>query len=127
MTENKKMTKKEYFAQIREIVVDNEELVAFIDHEIELLTRKNSSKGASKTQVENESIKNMLVEELAKIGRPVTITELMNESEVVATHKTNEGKNLTNQKISSLLNAMSKAQDRVVRTEDKKKVYFSLI
>ena len=40
--ENKKLTKKEYFGVIRNLVIDNEELVAFIDHEIELLNKKSS-------------------------------------------------------------------------------------
>ena len=33
---NKKVTKREYFAQLREVVIDRPELVAFIDHEVEL-------------------------------------------------------------------------------------------
>ena len=38
------MTKKEQFAKVRAILVDKGEndLVAFIDHEVELLTAKNS-------------------------------------------------------------------------------------
>ena len=37
------MTKREMFAEIRNIVADNAEMVAFIDHEIELLERKSNS------------------------------------------------------------------------------------
>ena len=36
------MTKKEMFAEIRKAVISNEEMVAFIDHEIELLNRKRA-------------------------------------------------------------------------------------
>ena len=32
-----KKTKREFFGEIREIVKENTELVAFIDHELELL------------------------------------------------------------------------------------------
>lgn len=122
-----KVTKKERYAQIRDIVIDNPDLVAFIDHEIELLNKKNSKSGVSKVQVENVKVADMLVNELAIIGKPVTITELMNSSETIASYKLENGNSLTNQKISSILNKLAKAQDRVVRTEDKKKVYFSLI
>lgn len=37
------MTKKEMFTEIRKVVADNAEMVAFIDHEIELLNRKSDS------------------------------------------------------------------------------------
>ena len=40
MAETKKLTKRDYFAQLKEIVKDNAELVAFIDHELELLNKK---------------------------------------------------------------------------------------
>ena len=41
--ENKKMTKKEKFAMIKEYIKDNEMLMEFIDNEINLLTKKASS------------------------------------------------------------------------------------
>ena len=34
-----KKTKREFFGEIREIVKENTELVAFIDHELELLDK----------------------------------------------------------------------------------------
>ena len=47
-----KVTKRMRFEQIKSLVGDNEELVAFIDHEIELLDKKNSRTGKpTKTQV----------------------------------------------------------------------------
>ena len=56
------MTKKEMFAEIRNIVADNEEMVAFIDHEIELLERKsNSPKKPTKIQIENDGFKAEIV------------------------------------------------------------------
>ena len=61
MAETKKLTKKDYFIQLREIVKDNAELVAFIDHEVELLTRKNSGNSQTKTQKDNEVICEVLI------------------------------------------------------------------
>ena len=52
------MTKREMFAEIRAIVVDNAEMVAFIDHEIELLNRKsNGKRKPTKNQLENAQFK----------------------------------------------------------------------
>ena len=49
------MTKREMFAEIRNAVIDNAEMVAFIDHEIELLNRKSTSpKKPTKTHQKNE-------------------------------------------------------------------------
>ena len=48
------MTKREMFVAIRNAVLDNEEMVAFIDHEIDLLERKSTSpKKPTETQKEN--------------------------------------------------------------------------
>lgn len=125
MEKIKKPTKKETLLKIREVVIDNEEYVSFIDHEIELLDKKNSKNGTSKTQVENEKVKIMLVEELTKLGKPVTITELMSESEVVANYVLENGAKLSNQKISALFTQMKDTQ--IVRITDKKKTYFSVV
>jgi hypothetical protein len=124
----KKMTKREYFATLRAIVVDDttiqnrEDILAFIDHEVELLNKKSSSRMPSKTQVENENLKAVITEVLAEIGKPVTITELMKD-ERLATYTIGEDvKVMTNQKLSAIIKRMP----NVVRTEEKKKAYFSL-
>ena len=125
MAETKKVTKKEYFAQLREIVKDNAELVAFIDHEVELLTKKNSGNSQTKVQKENEKLCDMLVNELAKVGKPISITDFMTSSEVVKNYVLENGNHLTNQKISALLKQLVES-NKVVRTEEKKKAYFSI-
>ena len=54
---SKKMTKKDYFFMLLELsdVQDNEDLVNFINHEIELLNKKNSSeKKPTATQLAND-------------------------------------------------------------------------
>lgn len=130
----KTMTRKEAFEKSIEIVkqsnVENrEEIVAKLEHEIELLEKKNSSNKPTGVQLENEDIKNIIVEELTKIGKPVTISELMETSEVIANYVTVQGKKLSNQKLSALLTQMSDADKgdcRVVRVEDKKKALFTV-
>lgn len=117
MAETKKLTKRDYFSQLREIVSDNANLVAFIDHELELLDKKNSSNGQTKTQKENELIMDTIVAELAEIAKPVTITEFQSASAKMAEY--------SNQKLSALLKKLVD-NGRVVKTTEKKKSFFSV-
>ena len=96
------MTKKEMFTEIRQIVADNEEMVAFIDHEIELLDRKsNSSKKPTKNQVENDGFKAEIVTYLANADAPKTIKELQAEIPSIS--------GLTNQRVTHMLSDLVKA------------------
>lgn len=96
------MTKREMFAEIRKVVISNEEMVAFIDHEIELLNRKSGSpKKPTKTQVENETYKATIVEYLTTVDAPKTIKELQSEIADIA--------ELTNQRITHMLTDLVKA------------------
>lgn len=121
----KRLTKKDYFEMIKGVCADRTDIVDFCNHEIELLSRKNSKSGATKTQKENEIVANMLIEELAKIGKPITITDLMNTSEIVKGYTLENGNNLTNQKISAIFKQLVENQ-RIVKVVDKKKSYFSI-
>lgn len=121
----KRLTKKDYFEMIKEVCADRTDIVDFCNHEIELLSRKNSKSGATKTQKENEIVANMLVEELTKVGKPVTITDLMNTSEIVKGYTLENGNNLTNQKISAIFKQLVES-NRIVKVVDKKKSYFSI-
>ena len=114
-----KMTKKDYFNQLLAIkeVLANEDLVGFINHEIELLAKKSGKSGQTKTQKENEVILKTIVECLATDRTPMTITELQGAYTELA--------NFSNQKLSAL---MKKLVDNgtVTKTIDKKKSYFVL-
>lgn len=121
----KKLTKKDYFEMIKGVCADRTDIVDFCNHEIELLSRKNSKSGATKTQKENEIVANMLVEELAKVGKPITITDLMNTSDTIKNYTLENGNNLTNQKISAIFKQL-KESNRIVKVTDKKKSYFSI-
>lgn len=121
----KRLTKKDYFEMIKGVCADRTDIIDFCNHEIELLSRKNSKSGATKTQKENEIVANMLVEELAKIGKPITITDLMNTSEIVKGYTLENGNNLTNQKISAIFKQLVE-NNKIVKVVDKKKSYFSI-
>ena len=120
---NTKMTKKEYFALIRTIVEatdrgDKAEMLDFIDHEVELLSKKKSSTN-SKKDAELEALCIKVEEALRELGKPVTVTELMKES-------THEVATLSNQKLSALLKKCVEVRKTVDKTVDKKKSYFSI-
>ena len=115
MTE--KMTKKDYYNLLKEKVANDTELVAFIDHELELLTKKNSAKKKpTKNQIENASIKETILNALTET--PITISDLMENCV--------ELKGLTNQRVSALITQLVN-DNKVVRTTEKRKAYFSLV
>lgn len=125
MEKSKKVTKKEYFEMIKGICGDREDIVNFCNHEIELLSRKNSKGSATKTQKENVIVAEMLKNELANVGKPVTITDLMNNSEVIQDYVLENGNKLTNQKISAIFRQLVENKE-LVKVVDKKKSYFSI-
>lgn len=121
----KKVTKRDYFEMIKGICGDREDIVNFCNHEIELLSRKNSRSGATKTQKENLIVAEMLVEELAKVNKPITITDLMNASDIIQNYTLENGNKLTNQKISAIFKQLVENKT-IVKVVDKKKSYFSI-
>ena len=112
------MTKKEMFAEIRKAVADNEEMVTFIDHEIELLNRKSDSpKKPTKTQVENDAYKTTIVEYLTAADTPKTIKEMQTEIPDIA--------GLTNQRVTHMLSDLVKA-GTLTKEYVKKTPYYSI-
>ena len=109
-----KKTKREFFGEIREIVKDNIELVAFIDHELELLDKKTSAK-STKVNTEQVELMEKIVSALNEIGRSVTISELQKENAEMAEY--------SNQKLSAMLKKLVDNK-QVTKMIDKKKSYF---
>lgn len=112
------MTKKEMFKAIAEVaeVKANDEMSAFIAHEIELLENRKSGKGQTKTQKENEGVKAVIADVLAEADAKMTVTELIGDERLSS---------YTNQKISALLRQMV-GDGRVTKTIEGKKAYFAL-
>ena len=111
-----KITKKKMFTMIKAQVKDNAEMVAFIDHEIELLDKKASNKKATKTQEANVGIKSTILAVLEG-GKSMTVTEMQGASAELG--------ELSNQKVSALVRQLVEAGE-VVKTIDKKVSRFSL-
>lgn len=121
----KKITKKEMFAQIiamaqgMEVSVSTDEIVAFAEHEIELLNKKAGSKSKKETanDAENARLMEVIVETLVDSEKAMTVSELMAVNAELG--------ELSNQKVSAL---MKKLVDggRVQKSTDKRKSVFSI-
>jgi hypothetical protein len=115
MANTKKMTKKDYFEQIKAKYNLSTDEIAFIDHELELLEKKNAAdKKPTAQQLANKSIQEAILEGMED-GKLYTITELIKEIPECA--------DLTNQRVSALIKQMLDVS--IKRIEDKRKAYFT--
>jgi hypothetical protein len=123
----KKITKRDVINAMltEEVVLANADYVNYLKHELELLDKKSAKGGVTKTQIENQKICEVLLGELAKCKEPTTITDLLNNSEVLSNYVLDNGNKLTNQKLSALLRQLTEV-NKVIRTTNKKKTYFSI-
>ena len=109
------MTKKEMFQNLANLHADNAEIVAFCNHEIELLEKKKSAdKKPTAQQVANKSTQEAILANMAD-GQMYTITDLIKTVPECA--------DMTNQRVSALVRQLV-TDGAVVRIEDKRKAYF---
>lgn len=131
---NTKMTKKAWFEVLKGIMeksdyADKAGAIAFIDYEVELLDKKSGKSKETKTKKAHGAILDAIKAVLADQTKPVTITEMMTDERLASYEE--EGKDgavtvaMTNQKLSSMVKKLVDAGE-VIRTEEKKKAYFSL-
>lgn len=113
---NAKMTKKDYFNAILAIpqVSANPELVDFINHELELLAKKNSSRKGELTETQKENI--ALGEE---------IVQFMAKRELTTIAEIRKHFGVSSQKVTPIMTSLEKA-GRINRTIDKRVSYFSV-
>lgn len=117
----KKITKRESFTEIKGILEElgKERLAKVMEHELELLAKKNSSeKKPTATQVANESIKEIILEVLMANGKMMTISEMQKANAELG--------ELANQRLSALIRQL-KEDGKVERIEDKRKAYFKAV
>lgn len=119
----KKMTKKDWYGVLMamEEVKANAGAMEFIQHEVELLERKNSAdRKPTATQIANEGIKETILSVMEK-NNIYTITQILKL--VQPKHSDIE---LTNQRISALVRGLM-SDNKVVRIEDKRKAFFQIV
>ena len=117
MANTQKITKAQKFAMLKAIpeVAQNEMLMEFIEHEIDLLNRKNTTdKKPTAQQMANDGIKGAIYDYMEP-GKLYTITDLQKKVPACA--------ELTNQRVSALVRQMIDA-GKVDRIEEKNKAYF---
>ena len=117
MANVKKMTKADYFKQILANYTLTDEEKAFIEHELELLAKKNSAeKKPTAQQVANAGVADAIYEGMVE-GTLYTITDLIKTVPECA--------DLTNQRVSAIVRGM--IGTKVERVEEKRKAYFRKI
>ena len=120
MSVEKKLTKREKFEMIAKIgeVASNPILAEFVEHELDLLAKKNAS-GSGKmtaTQKANEELKSAILEEMAsEPNRLFSISEMIKIFDCCA--------ELSLPKVTAVVTQLAKA-NAVERVEEKRKAYF---
>ena len=116
----KKITKKEMFAQIIEVLnqYGTDEQVAFCEREIELINKKAESKKSKDASAENVALADTVYNVLVEAGRGLTVSEVQKQSDELA--------GLSTPKITALMRILMDA-GKVVRTQDKKRTEFSAV
>ena len=112
---NTKKTKKDYFEELRYLAIGNEELIAFIDKELELLARKKERNANSTKKLENNNLANQLYNALKTKGELMTIKEMQDTFDFIATFHSN--------KVSYLLSTLVR-EGRVERVKEKSLTQF---
>lgn len=114
----KKMTKRDYFNEVIELANEKgrADIVAFAEHEIELLDNKASKKSDTKKAKEQAEVKDKIISALTGFDKAVTISKML---------QTDELNGYTPQKISALVRQLI-LDGEVERTEVKKVAYFKL-
>lgn len=115
-----KITKRQKYGMLLEIaeIQANETLVEFINHEIELLDKKNGSKSdkPSKAQLENIELSNSVYDYMcANADKSFTATDIYKAVNLKS-----------NQKATAILK-MLKSEDKITRYEEKGVAYFTIV
>ena len=100
-------------AQSMQMVIDK--LTALREQQIK---RNSSDKKPTKMQEGNELIKAHIMEVMEIVGKPATVSELMQADEQLG--------DMNNQKVASLIRQLVEA-GKVQRLEEKRKAYFTLV
>lgn len=119
MTNTNKTTKREVLMEMlaTEEIARNPKFKEYCEHEIELLDKKKESKTATKTQVENEEIKETILD-IMVVGTHYTCTQIMK--------MLNDDRVTSQQKCSALMNALAK-EGKVNKILDKKFTFFAKV
>lgn len=115
-----KKTKREHYNELRVLANGNDELIEFIDHEIELLNKKNSAeRKPTANQLDNVKIKKIIKENIDT--NRYTITEM-----IKALLNGTEWAEITCSRLTAICTQMVEEGD-LVRDVDKRKAYYRAV
>ena len=133
MEKTKTFTKKEVFGALKthfentdiningitkDIVID------FIDHEVDLLSRKSARTNVKKSS-EDVIICDMIYNVIAEIGNPCTVADIMAKSDELRNYIKEDGALISTSKVTAMLIKMEN-DGRVTSVKDKKKKFYSV-
>lgn len=113
-----KVTKRDYFTMIKSAMADNADIVAFCDHEIELLDAKalrakNATRKPTKAQLENAALADEIVDYVASAADRVTIKDVADKFDK------------SSQKVTPIMNGLVDA-GKLVKVVEKRKAFYSV-
>ena len=121
----KKITKREKFEMVLDYIKDNEMLTEFINHEIDLVSRK-ASKSAKLTPAQEDAlkvadiIKDILAE--CEVTKGMTVGALLKDERIKSFTKA-DGNSVSSQMITAIFTKNAKDY---IRTVEKKTAYYAL-
>ena len=124
-----KVTKVQKFATVREILVKHsspDELIQFIDHEIELLNKKSASRKPTKAQKVTSELRDIVLDVLGNATKPMTIVEIQGCDDRL---KVFNGEVVSNQRIASILTKLGdgvNGEGIVCKKVVKRKNYYAI-
>lgn len=136
--EKNKVTRREMFVRISDFIASveseeegfqqrQEEMIDFINHQIKMLDdrKKNSANGEKKLSKEQEQnlVFSEHIWEQMEAERSYSTSDLMKELPVVGEFLETTGKEMSTQKMSSLMKPLVN-DGRVIKTTDKRKVSY---
>lgn len=108
------MTKREFYEVIANKGIVTDEMVEMATKYIDQLDTRNANRKPSKNQLANEELKTEILGVLSTTG--MTVTEVL---------KALDKAELSNQKVSALMKQLVET-NKVIKTVDKRKSYFSI-
>lgn len=111
------MDDESVLATVGDVDITVKDATEYLNHEVELLDKKRTSKGSKKVNEENQRLQGIILEVLSTMDGAKTVSEIQKMNE--------ELDGLSNQKVSALIRGLV-TDDKVVKTTEKGKSLFAL-
>lgn len=118
--EKTKKTERDFYNEIKELLVAREDIVEFCEKKIKQLDKKKegSSEKAKEKAIEREQNKKVILQVLTEKNDWMSLKDIMSANDLT--------KDMSNQKITNLLTEL-KTDNLVERKEDKRVAFYKVI